>query len=138
MGVCNYNLIVLSSVIPGGAEIVEIDKYSTPVEEWGHKLYVVRADIRSDKEGEFIGAGLGWYQLPDGRGVFVEHEEIGASEKEVSEKLDKDIRNTLSDLCKFRGIEVQESEFKTKVQVSQVKGPTCALVLAVYKSEGWK
>ena len=49
-GVCNYNLIPLSSVIPPRSEIVLVDRYATPPDEYGHRLYVVKADMRSDEE----------------------------------------------------------------------------------------
>src|SRR5262245_53159855 len=81
-GVYDYNLLPLSSVVPPGSEVVLTDRYHTAPEEYGHRLYVVKADQRSDQPGQGIAAGIGWYQWGDGRGVFVEHEAAGSSEVE--------------------------------------------------------
>ena len=78
-GVLNYNLIPLSSVIPPASTVVPVPRYTSPADEHGHRLYVVKAEMRSDQAGTQIGAGIGWYQWGDGRGVFVEHETIGAT-----------------------------------------------------------
>lgn len=138
-GVSNYNLLILSSVIPPNSKMIEVDKYTTPPEEYGFKLYCVRAEIRSENIGEVIGAGLGYYQLPDGRGVFVEHERKGTSEQEVEAELIADIEHSVSDLCRERGFPVSNGDIKHKISVMKVGGmPACALVIAVYQSEGWK
>lgn len=73
-GVLNYNLIPLSSVMPPSARVHPIDRYHSSWEEHGHRLSMVKAEIRSDQPGLALGAGIGWYQWHDGRGVFVEHE----------------------------------------------------------------
>ena len=136
-GVYNYNLITLSSIIPPGTAI-KIRTFNAPLDEYGNKLYVVRAEMRSRESGKYIGAALGWYQLPDGRGVFVEHEEIGETKDAVEADLIKEVKNSLSDLCKYRNFRATEQDMKMKMSVMKVTdSPACSLVIAVYKSETW-
>lgn len=137
-GVYNYNLIILSSIIPPNSSISKVRKYETPEEEYGHKLYLIKAEIRSDEAGKFIAAGLGWYQLEDGRGVFVEHEIKGETRVAVKSEINLRIKNSLKDLVKFRGGKFGESKVRSAISLTQIKdSPTCVLVLAVYQSEGW-
>ncbi len=94
-GVYNYNLITLSSVIPPNSEVKKIDRFETPENEWGHKLYCVMAEERSDRTGKFIAAGVGWYQLEDNRGLFVEHHIIGDTKPVVDNTIRLRIKNSL-------------------------------------------
>lgn len=137
-GVYNYNLITLSSIIPQGSKVVRKSRLEHPYLEYGHKLYVVKAEVRSERVGKFIAAGLGWYQKEDGRGVFVEHEEEGETAEGVKLNLERKLRDSLTDLCRFRGFEIHPSKFETLTAHGEVKAESsCALVVAVYKSEGW-
>lgn len=139
LGVHNYNYIVLSSVIPPGSKVIEIDKYSAEGGQWGHKLYAVKAEARSSKPGEFIGAAVGWYQADDGRGVFVEHEVHGTSESEVKAKLERMVKDTTTDICAFRGLPCTDADVKFKMSIALVSDKAaCALVIAVFKAEGWE
>lgn len=136
-GISNYNLIVLSSVIPPGTKIIK-KKYSTPVTEYGHRLYVVMSDNRSQDTGKYIGSALGWYQQPDGRGVFVEHHTSQNSKAAVSSRLKKDVEMSLSDLCHQRKYSFTPKMVNIKMSITKVTDkPTSVLVIAVYKSEPW-
>lgn len=136
-GVHNYNLLCLSSIIPPQSKI-KIAKYKSEQNDYGNRLYVVKADMRSRESGKYIGAAIGWYQLPDGRGVFVEHEEIGETKSSVESNLTEDVRKSLSDLCKIRNYQAVEKDFKMKMVITKVKdSPASVLVIAVYKSEVW-
>lgn len=138
-GVYNYNLITLSSIIPPNSKVSKARSYKTPVEEYGHKLYVVKAEIRSHEAGKFLAAGIGWYHFgKDGRGVFVEHEIIGETRVAVESEINLRIQNSLKDLCINRNIKFEEKKVHSVVSIEQIKNqPTSALVLAVFKSEGW-
>ncbi len=138
-GVHNYNLICLSSIIPPHSNIIVSERYNTPEDEYGHKLYVVRATISSGKVGESLAAGVGWYRPEgDGRGLFVEHETCGEGEETVKKKVEQDIKNSLMDLCGFRGIEFDESRLHMLVTSATVtEQPASALVIAVYQAKGW-
>jgi arginine decarboxylase len=129
-GVENYNLIPLSSVIPPGA-VLERVPFSTPPSEYGHRLYVVMARHEATVPGEEAWAGLGWTQESDtGRGLFVE---LHASSRRAVEL---SINRTLDSMKGSRPYEYGKNE-------SQITGitcegdPACALVIAVYESEGW-
>lgn len=138
-GVYNYNLITLSSIIPPQSRVSKIKRYEPGSEEYGHKLYVVKAEYRSEEVGKFIAAGVGWYQLQDGRGMFVEHEIKGETRVAVESEINLRIKNSLKDLAKFRNIKFDEQKVHSASAITKIKDhPTCVLVLAVYKSESWE
>lgn len=138
-GVSNYNLLVLSSIIPPGSVIQKIKKFNTPPEEFGHKLYVVRAEMRSNEAKKFLAAGVGWYLLEDGKGLFVEHELISDSRQAAKSDLEMLITNSLRDLCQNRNISFKVENVQLQSSIAQVKDkPMCVMVIAVYQSESWK
>lgn len=137
-GVYNYNLITLSSVIPPNSKVVKTDQFETPEGEWGHKLYCVMAEERCNEAGKYIAAGIGWYQLEDSRGIFVEHHLIGDTRIAVESELYFRIKNSIMDLCKFREINFEKRKMKYEVSINKVKShPASVLVIAVYQSEEW-
>lgn len=135
-GVYNYNLIELSSIIPPNSKII-LKRYKSNPSEYGDRLYIVKAEYRSTELGKFIGAGIGWYQLPDGSGVFTEHKKIGDSKKEVENFLKKDIRETLEDLITRRNFPLKKELLKSKTETMKVNQPSCIQVIAVFKTEAW-
>jgi arginine decarboxylase len=137
-GVCNYNLIPLSSVIPPRHQVVLVDRYVTPCADFGHRLYVVKADIRSDVDGDAVAAGIGWYQWGDNRGVFVEHEVIRGSPAQARDQIISLIHASLRDLCMARDVPFNPNRIGTCVTAAPTAGvPTTALAIAVYREEGW-
>ena len=138
-GVLNYNLIPLSSVIPPASEVVARQRLSSPMDEHGHRLYVVKAEMRSDRPGKVVGAGIGWYQWGDDRGVFVEHETVGATKQAVATELDYRICHSLRDLCAARDVPFEAQLVRSRTIYTEVQEqPTCALVLAIFQSEAWR
>lgn len=139
VGVHNYNLIPLTSVIPPGAAVTLLDRHAAPEDAHGHRLYVVKAEVRADEVGRIAGAGLGWYQWGDSRGVFVEHEAIGATRATVAQELGDRICHSLRDLCAARDVPFRRQEVRSRIALVDVGDrPTCALVLAIYHAEGWR
>lgn len=129
-GIGNYNLVVLSSVVPIGATILR-KQWHAPDEEWGYKLYAVLAEQREDVVGREAWAGLGWVQSEvDGRGLFVEHH--GASRQFVEDQ----IESSLAAMCTYRHEPLGPPQMAT-VGITCTDEPVCALVSAVYQSEGW-
>jgi len=128
-GIGNYNLIQLSSIIPEGS-VISVGKLNWREREYGYKLYVVLSkQIETDKDRE-AWAGLGWLtEKSTGKGLFVEH--FGSSEEEVVEM----IYRSFESMQKYRG-EYGEINYKT-VGIKCKDNPVCALVCAVFKSEGW-
>lgn len=136
-GVSNYNLLVLSSIIPPGS-VIKLQKYKTPDNEYGHRLYVVMAENRSRESGRYIGAAIGWCQEEDGRGVFVEHHFTENSEEAVRNLLQEEVKHSLADLCRLRGYSFSPKKMNIKMSVAKVTdAPSSVLVVAVYESQKW-
>ena len=131
-GVLDYNLIILSSVIPAGSQVTK-RKPEHNSEEIGHRLYVVMSRSEADASDASTYAGVGWAQRKDGSGVFVE--EHGHTDKEVNSKITASLdaliehRQGLGDAFISRDHLIERAEYNGK--------PACALVVAVYKSEPW-
>ncbi len=137
-GVHNYNLLALSSVIPPGSRIEESGRHAPAIDEHGDRLYVVKAEARSDQDDEAVAAGIGWYQWGDGRGLFVEHEVIGACPDCAEAHVRQLIYLSLHDLCQVRDIQFDERCVGLKTIARVANGfPTTALVVAVFQSERW-
>ncbi len=131
-GVANFNLLYLSSVLPPNSDVVVEKNNTQPIEgDWGDKLYVVMAQMRTMQRNQEAWAGIGWIQDPKTKkGLLVEHE--GHSEAEVR----ADIENSLKGLqenrhMKFGPINMQVVGMKCEDL------PVCALVVAVFESNEW-
>lgn len=129
-GIANFNLIELSSVIPPNSQIEVKNLKDNGSKDFGNKLYVVLAEKRESEKGREAWAGIGWVQAKDGRGLFVEHE--GSQQAEVIRL----IKETLSDMIKYRKEKFGDVKYQV-VGIRCEEKPVCALVAAVYKSEGW-
>jgi arginine decarboxylase len=130
-GVANYNLLCLSSVIPPGSQIVHC-RYDPPDDEYGHRLYVVMARADEQIVTRTAWAALGWTQDPgDGRGLFVELH--GSDREDVERRL----KATLQDMIPARPFSYGPIQSEM-VGVECRDQPVCALVVAVYKSQGWE
>ncbi|MBN2459146.1 pyruvoyl-dependent arginine decarboxylase [Candidatus Woesearchaeota archaeon] len=129
-GIANYNLIRLSSVIPAGSEIID-KKIDWNNKEYGHRLYLVYSECSASEPGKEAWAGLGWItEEKTGKGLLVEHH--GPSEAEVK----KQINDSLKRMQEYRPDKY--GKISHKVVGIKCKGkPVCAIVAAVYKSEGW-
>ena len=130
-GVSNYNLLCLSSIIPPGS-ILKRARFISPETEYGHRLYVVVARHDETREGNAAWAGLGWTRdKKSGRGLFVE---LHGSDKTEVEKA---IHDTLKTMSANRSIPCGAIE--TEITGIPCRGmPVCAVVVAVYRSEGWE
>lgn len=138
-GIHNYNIIKLSSVIPPDSTVL-IEKWKNSPAEHGKKLYTVLAEIRTDEMGRSVAAGIGWYQIKDGRGVFAEHHDMieRVNAKEAEANVAKKLEATIQDLCKNRGYPFNKRNLKTTISSAEVKDkPTCTLVAAVYESQAF-
>jgi arginine decarboxylase len=131
-GVANYNLICLSSVLPPNSKVQVTSDPKKLTGEWGDRLYVVMAQMRSSQRNQQAWAGIGWIQDPaTGRGLLVEHE--GYTESEVR----ADISNSLVALAQNRGMEFGEPQMHV-VGTKCIDLPVCALVVAVFESASWQ
>ena len=133
MGIENFNLIVLSSVIPPGSEILVIkDKPKKVAGKWGDRLYLVMAEARVDTPNQEAWAGIGWVQnKKTGKGLFVEHE--GSSKDSVRQ----DITASLSALVKTRrSTEFGKINMVVNGAICKYK-PICVAVTATYMTTPW-
>ena len=130
VGLENYNLIALSSVIPARAELERMP-FASSSSEYGHRLYVVMARHDTTTVGEEVWAGLGWTQEREtGRGLFVELH--GSSRREVESAIDV----TLDSMKRARPYDYGKNESEI-VGITCESDPVCALAIAVYSSERW-
>lgn len=129
-GIANYNLLCLSSVIPPGTTIVRA-KHQAEGDEYGHRLYLVMARESVAEPGQTAWAGLGWTQTADdGRGLFVELH--GTDRADVEHR----IHATLQSMIASRPFSYGPIQSEIAGITCQDQ-PVCALVVAVYQSEGW-
>lgn len=129
-GIANYNLIKLSSVAPKESKI-KVKKINWNQKEYGYKLYVVLSECTETKPKKEAWAGMGWIQDKTRKGLFVEH--CGSSKKEV-ENL---INNSLKNMQKYRPEKYGKINHKIVGIKCKIK-PVCALICAIFESEGWK
>lgn len=130
-GIADQNLIYLSSIIPPGSKMLK-QSPGFDNKEFGNRLYVVMAQQRVIERHKQAWAGIGWVQdKATGKGLFVEHH--GFSDDQVQQ----DIHNTLTEMMKSRP---NNDWSKIHMEIEGIicgNKPVCALVAAVYKSEGW-
>lgn len=132
-GIANYNLLILSSVIPPATTIIQNDESYSPAipGEWGDRLYVVMAEQRTDVVGQEVWAGIGWVQDKEtGKGLFVEHE--GQSEAAVKDS----ITASLKALMETRGIDFGAIQMRIQGAICEGE-PVCAMVAAAYQTSDW-
>lgn len=131
-GVANFNLIYLSSVLPPGSDVKILTHPNHPVGQWGDRLYVVMAQMRTQQRNQEVWAGIGWMQDPETRkGLLVEHE--GYNEAEVR----ADIENSLKALAQNRNKVFGPIHMKV-IGKKCIALPVCALVVAVFESSEWE
>lgn len=130
-GTANYNLVRLSSVIPPKSEVIVTDKIPELPGEWGDRLYLVYAEMRTQIHNEEAWAGIGWVLDPEtGKGLFVEHE--GRSEQKVRQ----DITDSLKGLLANRNM--PNLPIQMHVVGAKCEGePICAFVSAAYQVSDW-
>lgn len=131
-GIANFNLLRLSSVIPPETHVAVVERASGRANgDWGDRLYVVLAEMRTDRPGREAWAGIGWVQDDEtGRGLFVEHE--GYSEEDVRSSIEL----SLGAMVEGRPETFGPLHMQLQGAVCDEE-PVCALVAAVYESAPW-
>lgn len=133
VGIANYNMLRLSSVVPPNSQIVLHDgKIAVPMPgTWGDRLYVVMAEIRIDRPNAEAWAGIGWVQDKEtGCGLFTEHE--GENEQAVR----RDIKHSLEALMATRNVDFGPIHMKVIGRTCTFL-PVCSMVVAVFQASGW-
>ncbi|WP_209021862.1 pyruvoyl-dependent arginine decarboxylase [Nocardioides sp. 503] len=128
-GVADFNLVTLSSVIPPGSRVRNVD--SPLGGTHGDVLFAVRAEAYAEQPGDVAWAGLGWCADETGAGLFVEHH--GSSEEQVAAL----IETSLADMSATRGHDFGPVSM-TLASAVCVDRPVCALVLAAYEVATWR
>ncbi|WP_267897923.1 pyruvoyl-dependent arginine decarboxylase [Nocardia suismassiliense] len=131
LGVGDANLIRLSSVIPPRATLERTARVRKPI-PWGDRLYCVYAAQHALEPGQTAAAGIGWVLRDDGSGagLFVEHE------AETTEEVTTLIQSSLDDMARHRPESFGPVRMCT-TEARSTTGPTCALVLAAYRTAPW-
>ncbi|OHB18920.1 MAG: hypothetical protein A2666_05525 [Parcubacteria group bacterium RIFCSPHIGHO2_01_FULL_47_10b] len=130
IGIADFNIIYLSSILPQPAQIIE-KKYPAKEAQYANKMYAIVAQELTDIPGNEVWAGLAWARQKNGKGLFVESH--GDSKAFVENYL----QSTMLDLMKRRGKKYGEISYHVAGLTCKTR-PVCAMVAACYKSEGWK
>jgi len=126
-GIHNYNLVMLSSIIPLNSKIIEVGTIKSQ-ENVGDILRVVLSSITSKEKGEWISTGLGWAQADEG-GVFFEH-----STNQYANICESEIKEGVKDMMKSRNWN-WNTKIKTRIIEHKVKDIGSAVVAAVYGTQ---
>lgn len=119
-GIGDVNLIKVSSIIPTGAEIVELPQFSA-----GKMVNTVLSYVSSSREGDQLCAVIA-VAISDELGCVVEHGGINQDpEKVKGEALDM-----VNTMMQVRGLEIKD--IIVKCQEHQVKNQGAAIAAVVY------
>ena len=127
-GVADFNLVTLSSVIPPGSRIRNVN--GKLAGGHGDLLFCVRAEAFAEHPGEIAWAGLGWCLDETGGGLFVEHH--GGSERSVVEQIEL----SLGDMNANRGGGYGPVQIAL-ASAHSTGFPVCAVVVAAYRVSTW-
>ncbi|WP_036961902.1 pyruvoyl-dependent arginine decarboxylase [Promicromonospora kroppenstedtii] len=132
-GVSDFNLVRLSSIVPPGAAVQEVEGRDQLRGAHGDLLFCVYAQAHASLPGHEAWAGIAWSRHEDGSGagLFVEHE--GPSHEQVS----ADLTHSLQDLSATRGNRYHP-EGRRITGITCVTMPVCAVVVATYRHVGWQ
>lgn len=100
-GICEQNLVAVSSVIPEGA--VRTEPVKIPM---GAVTHCVLAQMRGTG-GEKIAAGIAYAFRKDGRGGYVAEGHLHGSR----DALRKDLESKMAEMARIRGIELEDVNY---------------------------
>ncbi len=131
-GLASFNLLRLSSVIPGGACVEVVSPCEQLSGEHGDLLYCVYACAHAVRPGTRAWAGIAWALRSDssGAGLFVEHQAPSRDELETA------LSATLGAMTTSRAEDYVEAG-RLLADVECVDQPAAAVVLASYCAVGW-
>lgn len=131
-GFGGYNLVRLSSVIPGGAEVEVVAPGDQLPGEHGDLLYCVYACGHAAEPGTEAWAGVAWGLREDGSGagLFVEHHASSRAD------LDAELSATLGAMMTRRPESYAEAG-RLLASARCEDAPVAAVVVASYRRVGW-
>ena len=125
-GICEQNLVAVSSVIPSGSE--RIDPVEIPM---GAVTHCVLSQMRGKGE-EMIAAGISYAHRKDGKGGYVAEGHLHGSGNSLRSELEK----KMEEMSKIRGVEFGEVQYQIEeMQVPAGMHGCCisALVFTEYR-----
>lgn len=138
-GVENYNLVTVSSVVPGNAD-VEVVGTAPDLGPAGNRLTVVQA--RATVEGRGVAcAGLGWSREPSGPGIFYEVADVDSRAADggavtAADALREDVaarvRDGLAAGRDLRDWDFEGERVLTETVTGEADAHATAVLLAVY------
>jgi arginine decarboxylase len=124
-GINNYNLQYLSSIIPKGAEVIEVDKYNNQERKIGDIVNLVIAQKSSDEPQKWISCGIAWVQAKEG-GILIEESCEGRADE-----VERLLREGAEDMMSIRDWS-WNTEIMMKTIEHKVENKACVVVVAVY------
>jgi len=121
-GIGEQNLVSVSSVIPVGAERIEICEMPM-----GAVTHCVLAQMR-DCEGETVSAGIAYTYRKDGKGGYVAEGHIHGS----AESLKEILKWKMDEMSKIRGVEFEEINFVTEELAIPMDHYGCCIAALVF------
>ena len=120
--ICEQNLVSVSSVIPIGAERVEVCEMPM-----GAVTFCVLAQMRGC-EGETISAGIAYTYRKDGKGGYVAEAHMHG----CGESLKENLRCKMAEMSKLRGVEFGEINYEIQELVIPKGNYGCCLASLVF------
>lgn len=118
-GIGDVNLIKVSSIIPAGAELVELPQFPA-----GKMVNTVLSYVSSDQEGDLICAAIA-VAIADELGCVVEHSGINKDPQRIKEEAESMVKY----MMRVRGLEVKD--IIVKCQEYRVKKKQGAAIVAL-------
>jgi len=118
-GIGDVNLIKVSSIIPTGAELVELPQFPA-----GKMVNTVLSYVSSDQEGDIICAAIA-VAIADELGCVVEHSGINKDPRKIKEEAESMVKY----MMRVRGLEVKD--IIVKCQEYRVKKKQGAAIVAL-------
>lgn len=131
-GIHKYNLIELSSVIPSYCEIIETGHWQPLETQRGDRMYVVlsKAIVPPGEKAQW--AGLGWINVPERGGIFVEVQ--GDSYTVLTTSL----KSSLREMSAYRPhLEGKAPHFRVVQVEPSASQFASGIVAAVYRVVSW-
>lgn len=137
-GVHDYNLVTVSSVLPGHAEVRVVDE-APDLGPAGNRLTVVQSRATVEGRGEAC-AALGWTREPDGPGIFYEVSDVETRRTDGGQRAVRSLEGRVTDRVReglAAGRDLRDREFDgERVEAVTVDGEpgthATAVALAVY------
>lgn len=131
-GLQGFNLLRLSSIIPGGSSVEVVSGTKQISGEFGDAVFTVYAEAYATVPGEQACAGVGWALRTDGSGAGLFVEQNGATREQVEHGL----TTTLTAMSQGRTDEFALAG-RLLSSIPCQEEPVAAVVVATYRRMSW-